>query len=157
MCKIEEIAQEKAVSEHRVAERRTLSWSTYHGAFFKTRRRRNRRAGDQLNHYLDWHGYKPLIATLVIILLCFTDAFLTTVLLDKGAVEANILMDWLIQKDLHIFTLVKMGVTGAALLVLVMHFNFRIYKYISVRVLMYALIPIYLLLILHELNMLSRL
>jgi hypothetical protein len=148
---------EESVRELRTADRRTLSRSTFHGALFKTRRRQNRRAGDQLNHYLDWHGHKPLIATLVIILLCFADAFLTTVLLDKGAVEANILMDWLIQKDLHIFTLVKMGVTGAALLVLVMHFNFRIYRYISVRFLMYALIPVYLLLILHELNMLHSL
>ena len=157
VCKFEETVREQPGSELRIADRRTLSWSTYLGAFFKTRRRHNRRAGDQINHYLDWHGNKPLIATLIIILLCFADAFLTTMLLDKGAVEANILMDWLIQKDLHIFTLVKMGVTGAALLVLVMHFNFRIYKYIAVRYLMYALIPVYLLLILHELNMLSRL
>jgi hypothetical protein len=153
----EKAIREEPLTNLRLVDRRALSWSTLHGALFKARRRYNRRTGDQINQYLDWHGYKPFIATLVIILLCFADAFLTTVLLDKGAVEANILMDWLIQKDLHIFTLVKMGVTGASLLVLVVHFNFRIYKYISVRYLMYALIPVYVLLILHELQMLSTL
>jgi hypothetical protein len=151
----EQATSERAV-EQRATDRRTTSWNTLHGALFRTRRKASRRYGDKHNSYLDWHGHKPLIATLIIILLCFADAFLTTVLLDKGAVEANILMDWLIQKDMQIFTIVKMAVTGAALLVLVMHFNFRIYRYVSVQFLLYALIPVYILLILHELNMLAN-
>jgi hypothetical protein len=144
-----------ATKEQRSTDRRMTSWATFHGALFKTRRKHSRRVGDQVNSYIDWHGHKPLIATLLIILLCFADAFLTTILLGKGAVEVNILMDWLIQKDIHIFTIVKMAVTGVALLVLVVHFNFKIYKYISVKYLMYFLIPVYVMLILHELNMLA--
>ena len=66
-------------------------------------------------------------------------------------------MDWLIQKDVHTFAVVKMSMTGAALIVLVIHFNFRIYKYIAVRYLIYALVPLYSLLIFHELTMLARL
>ena len=146
---------QEVIEDQRTSDRRTTSWNTLYGTLFKTRRKHSRRAEDQINNYIDWHGHKPLIATLLIILLCFADAFLTTVLLDKGAVEVNILMDWLIQKDIHIFTVVKMAVTGTALLVLVMHFNFIIYRYIAVRYLMYALIPVYLALILHELNMLA--
>jgi hypothetical protein len=140
----------------RLYDRRAPSLSTLHGALFKSRRRHSRREQDQFNNYIDWHGYKPLIATLIITLLCFADAFLTTVLLSKGAVEVNILMDWLIQKDLHAFTIVKMAVTGIGLLILVMHSNFMVYKYITVRHIIYALVPLYTLLILHELNMLAN-
>lgn len=145
----------EAISEQRLNDRRRLSLETLYGALFKSRRRHARRDDDRINTYLDWHGHLPLLATVVIILLCFADAFLTTVLLSKGAVEVNILMDWLIQKDLQTFTIVKMAVTGVALIVLVMHYNFLIYRYIAVRYVMYALIPLYSLLILHELNMLS--
>ena len=65
-------------------------------------------------------------------------------------------MDWLIQKDTHMFVVVKMSMTGVALIILVMHFNFRIYKYIAVRYLIYALVPLYSLLIFHELTMLAN-
>ena len=49
-----------------------------------------------------------------------------------------------------------MSMTGVALVVLVMHFNFRIYKYIAVRYLIYALVPLYSLLIFYELTMLAN-
>jgi len=142
--------------EQRKAERRATSFSTLHGALFLNRRRRFRRDDDHVNSYMDWHGHIPLAATLLIILLCFADAFLTTVLLEKGAVEMNKFMEWLIRKDIHTFTIVKMAITGTALVILVMHYNFTIYKYIAVKYVMYMLVPAYLLLILHELNMLSN-
>ena len=111
---------------------------------------------DHLNSYTDWYGHWTLAATLIIIMLCFADAFLTIVLLSKGAVELNVLMDYLIQKDVHLFTVVKMSVTGTALIILVLHFNFRIYKFIAVRYLVYALVPLYSLLIFHQLTMLTN-
>ncbi len=155
MPDLEETAR-RVIDDQRCGDRRTTSWETWHGALFKTRRRQSRRDGDHFNQYLDWHGHTALLATLAIILLCFADAFLTTVLLGKGAIEVNVLMDWLIRKDIHVFTIVKMAVTGVALLILLIHFNFRVYKYISVRYLVYALVPVYVILILHELTMLAR-
>jgi hypothetical protein len=47
-----------------------------------------------------------------------------------------------------------MSITGVALVILVMHLNFTIYRIIAVRYLMYALVPAYALLIAHELRML---
>ena len=141
--------------EQRQADRREISWMTFHGTLFKNRRKFSRRDGDHLNSYIDWYGHLPLVTTVSIILLCFTDAFLTTVLLSQGAIEMNILMDWLIQRNMHLFTIVKMLVTGVALIVLVMHFNFRIYRFIAVRYVLYALVPVYSLLIYHELTMLA--
>ncbi len=138
-------------------ERRTPSLSTLHGALFKYRRRGSRRQGEHINSYVDWYGHWTLLATFTVILLCCADAFLTIVLLSNGAAEMNVLMDWLIQKDIRSFAVVKMGVTGLALVVLVMHLNFRVYKVIAVRYLIFALVPMYSMLIAHELHMLSQL
>ena len=142
--------------EQRSLNRRKPSLKTLWGALTLHRRRSSQREGDHLNSYTDWYGHWPLAATFTIILLCFADAFLTIVLLSKGAVELNGLMDYLIQRDVHLFTVVKMSVTGAALIILVMHLNFRVYKYIAVRYLVYALVPLYSLLIFHELTMLAN-
>ena len=142
--------------EQRVADRRQPSFQTVHGAMFTNRRRTPRRDGDHLDSYTDWYGIMPLAATVTIILLCFADAFLTTVLISKGAVELNILMDWLIQRNIHMFAVVKMSVTGIALVILVMHHNFRIYRYLAVRYVLYAIVPVYAVLIYHELTMLAN-
>jgi len=142
--------------EQRNMDQRTPSLKTLWGALTHQRRRKSRREEDHLNSYTDWYGHWTLAATLIIIMLCFADAFLTIVLLSKGAVELNVLMDYLIQKDVHLFTVVKMSVTGTALIILVLHFNFRIYKFIAVRYLVYALVPLYSLLIFHQLTMLTN-
>ena len=143
-------------TDQRQLDRRQPSLNTLLGSLRHSRRRESRREDDDLDSYTDWYGHWPFAATFIIILLCFADAFLTIVLLSKGAVELNTLMDWLIQKDTHMFAVVKMSMTGTALVVLVMHFNFRIYKYIAVRYLIYALVPLYSLLIFHELTMLAN-
>lgn len=141
--------------EQRRYERRNHSWATLHGSLFVNRRRQFRRDDDHINAYQDWHGHIPLAATILIILLCVVDAFFTTILLSEGAVEMNIFMDWLIRKNFHAFTIVKMSITGLALVVLVMHYNFRIYRWIAVKYVILALVPAYSLLILHELRMLA--
>ena len=151
-----EQADSRAI-EQREDERRKTSARTLFGAIWHQRRRSHRRDNDHVNRYIDWYGHWPFAATVTITLLCFADAFLTIVLLSKGAVELNILMDWLIQHDVHTFAVVKMAVTGTALVVLVMHFNFRLYRFIAVRYLIYALVPLYSLLIAHEINMLANL
>ena len=149
-------ADDRAI-ELRLDDRRQTSAMTLAGAIRHQRRRIHRRDNDHVNRYIDWYGHWPFAATLIIALLCFADAFLTIVLLSNGAVELNILMDWLIRRDVHTFAVVKMAVTGTALVVLVMHFNFRIYRFIAVRYLIYALVPMYSLLIAHEINMLANL
>lgn len=143
--------------EQRNQERRKPSLKTLQGALTQHRRRNPRRENDHINSYTDWYGHWLLAATFTIIMLCFVDALLTMILLSKGAVELNWLMDYLIQKNIQLFAVVKMSVTGVGLIILVLHFNFRIYKYIAVRYLVYGLVPLYSLLIFHELNMLAKL
>jgi hypothetical protein len=143
--------------ERRRQDRRSFSLRAMFGALFTLRRRRSRRKDDRLNSYTDWYEPWPLVASLVIILLSSLDAFLTLILLNHGAVELNILMDWLIRMDIRTFAAVKLALTGLALIVLVLHFNFHIYRVLPVRYLMYALMPLYALLIAHELSLLGEL
>ena len=150
-----EIRDDRAI-EQRKTDRRYFTMQTLLGTLFVNRRRNFRRQDDHLNSYIDWYGPKPLIATLLIILLCCLDAFLTLILMNHGAVELNVFMDWLIQRDIHTFTATKLAITSVALVVLVMHFNFRIYRIFSVRYLMYALVPVYIVLIAHEINLLYQ-
>jgi magnesium-transporting ATPase (P-type) len=142
--------------ERRADTRRHFSAGTVRGALFKQRRRLIRRDLDRINSYIDWYGPWPFLASVVIIVLCFADALLTMILLNNGAKEMNILMDLLIKHDVRTFAITKMAITSVAIIVLVMHFNFRFYRIIAVRYLMYALVPVYALLIAHEINMLSQ-
>jgi hypothetical protein len=145
------------ILERRRQDRRRFSLRSLFGALFTLRRRRSRRKDDHLNTYIDWYEPWPLAASVVIILLSSIDAFLTLILLNHGAVELNILMDWLIKMDIRTFAAVKLAVTGLALIVLVLHFNFHLYKVLPVRYVMYALMPLYALLIAHEIILLGDL
>jgi len=150
-------ADEDTIVERRRQDRRRFSLYSLFGALFTLRRRRSRRKDDHLNSYIDWYEPWPLVASVIIILLSGLDAFLTLLLLNQGAVELNILMDWLIKTDIRTFAAVKLAMTGLALIVLVLHFNFQIYRVLPVRYLMYALMPLYALLIAHEISLLGDL
>src|SRR5512134_2537158 len=93
--------------ERRRQDRRRFSLQALFGALFTLRRRRSRRKDDQINAYIDWYEPWPLVASVVIILLSSLDAFLTLILLNHGAVELNVLMDWLIKVDIRTFAAVK--------------------------------------------------
>jgi len=148
---------DEATLERRHQNRRHFSLRSLFGALFTLRRRRSRRKDDQLNTYIDWYEPWPLVASVVIILLSSLDAFLTLILLNHGAVELNVLMDWLIKMDIRTFAAVKLAITGLALVILVLHFNFQLYRVLPVRYLMYALMPLYAFLIAHEISLLGEL
>jgi Domain of unknown function (DUF5658) len=149
--------QDDRTVERRRQDRRCFSARSLLGALFTLRRRHSRRESDKINSYIDWYGPWPLIASVLIILLSGLDAFLTLILLNHGAVELNALMDWLIKMDIRTFAAVKLAVTGLALVVLVLHFNFHIYRVLPVRYLIYALMPLYVFLIAHEISLLGEL
>ena len=90
-----------------------------------------------------------------IVLMSCLDAFFTLILINNGAVEMNVFMDWLINKDIQTFTAVKVATTSLALIVLLMHHNFRVYRIFVVRYLMYALVPMYMVLISYEIMLLN--
>ena len=155
MKPVQNTVDERAIEQRRI-DRRRVSHKTLLGTLFTNRRRTIRREENLLNSYVDWYGPWPLVATLSIILMCCLDAFFTLILINNGAVEMNIFMDWLIRKDIQTFTVVKIAITSLALIVLVMHLNFRIYRFFAVRYLMYALVPMYMVLITYEISLLNQ-
>ena len=150
------LSEDRSV-ERRIQDRRRFTLRSLFGALFTLRRRHARRETDKINSYIDWYEPGPLIASVLIILLSSLDAFLTLILLNHGAVELNVLMDWLIRVDIRTFAAVKLGITSLALVVLVLHFNFYIYRMLPVRYLIYALMPVYAFLIAYEINVLGEL
>lgn len=136
------------------AERRRRHASPFvslHG--LRGRRRRFRRAEDKLNPdlALDWHAPQLLGIVLGIMLLCLADAHNTLQLMQLGARELNLLMDYLIRQGVAPFVQVKLGLTALCLMLLVAHQHVALFKRFKVRHLLYIVFAFYTILIGYEL------
>ncbi|MGH8496400.1 MAG: DUF5658 family protein [Gammaproteobacteria bacterium] len=137
------------------ADRRNVTAkSLLHGGFHP-RRRAVRRASDTGPQYLDWHHPSLLIAVLGILILSGIDAFLTLKLLHLGGEELNPVMRQLIENDLRFFAVAKMGLTGAGVILFVLHANARLFRVLRVDRLLYLFFFLYLGLIAYELKLLG--
>lgn len=141
------------MQQYRVAERRrplSHPWLNLHS--LRGRRRRHRRGvdGDNSELPLDWHQSHLLFITLAILLLCSADAHNTLQLLLRGARELNLLMDLLIGEDPRLFLMVKLGLTGAGLIVLVAYQHFVLFRRLRIRHVLYSIFALYLGLIAYE-------
>ena len=85
---------------------------------FTPRRRTGRRAGEQ-HLPVDWHEPYLLFLSVTILLLSVADAFLTLTLIMGGAQEANPFLAYILRDHPELFAVVKMGLTGTGVLVLV--------------------------------------
>jgi len=139
----------------RSVDRRNRTMSSVVVGGQKGRRRTARRTADEHGHYPDWHDSTLLYAVLATLLLCFTDAVLTLNILSQGGSELNWFMAQLIERDIQLFAWVKMAVSGFALVFLVAHAEFRLFRWVKVRYLVTALVPIYGTLVIYELVLLS--
>lgn len=107
------------VERRRLAERRRHSlWSFVYGGF-RPRRRHGRRRGDHNRTFPDWHEPHLLYLAVAIVLMSCADALFTLNLLAAGGSELNGLMRALLESDVNHFVWVKIGVTCAAVIPLV--------------------------------------
>jgi Domain of unknown function (DUF5658) len=149
-------------SPHIVAdERRQLRdrrerhfWSVFYG-HVQPRRRGKRRQRDPAMHAVDWHASHLLAVAIAILLLCTADAFLTLVLLSRGASEANPMMARIVY-DVRLFSAIKLGVTGAGVIMLVYLAQHRLFRQMPVHILLYVLLLGYAALIGYELSLLGE-
>ena len=134
-------------------DRRRHSWRTltYCGLNGRGRRRQVRRQQD--NYYLDWYSPALVLCGLGVLLLSSMDALLTLTLLDLGAYEANLVMAHALDMGPRVFAAVKIAITGAGVLFLMMHAHFRILGLTSGRQMLKLLLGLYVLLVLYELAM----
>lgn len=100
-------------------DRRAFSWRTVFYGFTRSRRHAHRRAADDEVIFLDWHHPWLFFLAVGTMLLSVADAFLTLKLIELGMIEANPVMEAVMQQSTLLFTSTKLAMTGLGILVLV--------------------------------------
>src|SRR3569833_843521 len=123
-----------------LADRRKKQSSPFSLPGLRGRRRQFRRESDRSNPQLTlvWFGPRLLVLTLAIMVQCHADAHNTQQLMRLGAQEANLLMDYLIRRDIHSFVQIKLGLTALCLVVLVAYQHVSLFDRIKIRHVLYT-------------------
>jgi len=126
-------------------------------SWFKRRRIGPRRGSDlNENIYVDIHEPWLVYLGLGTLLFSTMDAFFTLYLLQVGSEEMNPFMDYFLKKNAQLFFVVKFSITAFCVIFLIMHKNFRLFKYISGYHLLLVCFLAYGILVTYELSMLLR-
>jgi len=138
-------------NERRVlTDRRTSATKPFSFCTLRGRRRKSRRLDECHNYYVDRYNVRYLVLIISILILCFLDAYLTLLLLQVGAIELNPYMLFFIKKDVVLSMVVKYVMTATALIIILVHKNFRVFGGLRVRNLIYAILAVYSGLVLFE-------
>ena len=124
---------------------------------FNPRRRTPRRVDGDGFQLVDWHHSRLLAVVVAILVLCVSDAFLTLILLQSGAREANPVMASLVYKDATTFTVMKMLMTSTSVAVMVILAGYRFLGAFRVEILLYIVLTGYVGLVGYELWMMEEL
>jgi len=138
------------IERRRDTDRRSSSGTTHHFHLVGGRRKNSCRRSGQYNYFVD--RYDPVLFAVVtgIMLMSAIDAFITTIILSAGGEEVNLLMDWVIQKDIYLFASVKFSLTGLGLILLTRYIHFKIFYLFKVFHFMLAVFVGYTVLIVYE-------
>jgi hypothetical protein len=148
-------ASDRQIERREDTDRRRHTWRTltYCGLHGRGRRRHARRHDH--SYYLDRYDQRLVFTGLLVLLLSCVDALFTLTLLNKGAYEANYLMAQLLAMGDKPFVIVKVAITAAGVLFLLMHAHFRIFRISSGKRMLQFLAGTYTLLIGWELLLLG--
>jgi hypothetical protein len=130
-------------------DRRQLTLRSFLRGGLTPRRRNGRRAGEQ-HLPVDWHEPYLLFLSVTILLLSVADAFLTLTLIMSGATEANPMLAFVLREHPELFAVVKMGLTGTGVLVLVAAARSRLFRILRVATVLQGLFVGYVALIAYE-------
>jgi len=109
-----------AIPKPRVSvDRRDFSWRTVTYGFTLSRRHAHRRSADDEVIFLDWHHPGLFFLAVGTMLLSCADAFLTLLLIDRGMIEANPVMNAVMMQGAMAFTSTKLAMTAFGIFVLV--------------------------------------
>lgn len=147
-----------AVHERRQSgeDRRARLWHSLVFGGMNPRRRSGRRTADFYRPIVDWHGPWLFASSMLILILCVADGFLTLRLLAGGAIEANPFMALYVYGDAQRFAIVKLAMTGAGVLTLVSLARFQVFRVLRAQVLVHVVLVAYLVLVAYELKLLER-
>jgi hypothetical protein len=124
---------------------------------FTPRRRGPRRINERAVVAVDWHHPQWLATSISIVLFSCVDAFLTLLLLQRGAYEANPLMAPLVAGSGVAFALVKIGLTACGVVLLTQLARVRAFGGIPVGLLLYTMLALYGALLVYEYTLLRAL
>jgi hypothetical protein len=144
-CTGEALNDRRQLPDRRLASTKSFSIYTLWG-----RRKRARRFEEAENYYVDRYELRYLLLIISILILCFLDAFLTVILLQLGAKELNPFMLIFIEKDVVLSMVVKYVITAISLIFILVHKNFRIFRNLQVRSLIYFVLTLYIALVIFE-------
>jgi len=145
------------VAERRHGERRTHLLRALFQGNLTPRRSGPRRVGDHNFGSVDWHHPQWLAIAILIVVLSSVDALLTLMLVERGAHEMNPFMARLIGSSGPAFALVKVGFTGAGVVLLTQLARMRAFGRVPVGVLLYGVLALYGALIAYEFSFLRAL
>lgn len=134
------------------SDRRKVSHATHHHHLVGGKRKDHCRRSKQYNYFVDWHNPVHFAVVTGIMMLSVIDALMTTVILSVGGKEINFLMDWVIQKDIHLFVQVKLALTGLGLILLTRYIHFRVFNLFKVSHFMLVTLVGYSVLIAYEVS-----
>lgn len=118
---------------------------------FRGRRRASRRAAED-PAFVDLYEPVLLVLAVAILMLSVLDAAFTLTLLQAGVIEeGNPVMRWLIEHDTQVFINLKIAVTGAAVVFLVLCSNALVAGRVRGRVVLHAVLAVYVLVVIYEL------
>ncbi|HVJ30342.1 MAG TPA: DUF5658 family protein [Gammaproteobacteria bacterium] len=137
------------VERRRGGDRRRLTLRSFLQGGLNPRRRGGRRAGEQ-HLPVDWHEPYLFFLSLTILLLSLADAFLTITLIMGGAQEANPLLAYVLRDRPEWFAVIKMGLTGGGVLVLVAMARSRLFRIMRVALILQGIFVVYVALIAYE-------
>jgi hypothetical protein len=140
---------------YRADRRGRAFWSVFYGSFNPRRRTPPRRLGDSSFHSLDWYSAHLLAVALGILLLSVADAFLTLILLQQGAAEVNPFMAALIYRGVAVFAALKLGITSASIIFMVVLARYRFMRVLQVTWVLYGVLIVYAALIGYEIWLLK--
>lgn len=146
-----------AAQDRRGGERRRHVLRALVYGSFNPRRHGPRRGDDRMLSAVDWHHPQWLAIAVLIVMLSCADAFLTLLLVEHGAYEANPFMAPLVVGSTLTFAGVKIGLTAAGVVALTQLARLRTFGNIPVGVLLYMVLAVYGVLIGYEFALLRAL
>jgi hypothetical protein len=133
--------------------RRRVARALVYGSF-NPRRLGPRRTGEASLAAVDWHHPWWLAVATLILALCASDAGLTVVLISRGAYEVNPFLVPLMSGSGLLFVVVKVGLTGAGVVLLTLLARAKAFGRLPVALLLYAVLIGYGVLVAYELRLL---
>ena len=147
-----DVAQERRGPDRRKRVFRSLVYGSFH-----PRRRGPRREGEASLVSVDWHHPQWLAISVLIVTFSCADAFLTLVLMQRGAYEVNPVMASLLGGSGVSFAFVKIGLTAMGVVVLTQLARLRTFGRVPVGLILYSVLVLYGTLIYYEIHLLGLL